>query len=192
MHPIADLELENNPYGSPLAAESVATADLQTDVPVDELRAFVGPNADHYLRKWAPRLLDPEGDVGVSWIALFFPTCWLAYRKMFMLGMAIWAVDFGITVVSAITFPLSSGRYVAMALTMRLVLVVVCCVSANAWYLKHALRSIESARSEGYEGEHLWHALAHRGGTSIGLLIGIIFLTGFLSLIGRVVLIGLT
>jgi len=52
--------------------------------PEEELRAFVGPNADYYLSSWAAA--DPAGGLQAlrwNWPAFFLNVVWLLYRRMY-------------------------------------------------------------------------------------------------------------
>ena len=52
--------------------------------PEEDVRAFVGPNADYYLQAWAAA--DPNGGrqaLRWNWPAFFLNVIWMLYRKMY-------------------------------------------------------------------------------------------------------------
>ena len=144
--------------------------DAQFEEHVEDLRAFVGPRSDYYIRKWAPRLLDPAGEVGMNWVVVFFPFIWFCYRKMYQvaaifMGVAIFeSIAEQVVFLGVLKMPKSPP---GIGLIINLVTSTICGVYANAWYLSHAERIIAKSRAEGNEGEMLWHVLARRGGTSV-------------------------
>jgi hypothetical protein len=80
-------------YAPPSAAPLYAPApQVAPGAPIDpeyeqRVRAFVGPNADHYLAKW--RQIAAAGKPNSwNWAAFFLNAFWLAYRKMWMPALA--------------------------------------------------------------------------------------------------------
>ena len=176
MAPTTLLEPADNPYRSSVAWDAPASRSGYTDDDVIELRAFVGPKADHFLRKWLPRLQDPQqGDVGFSWIAFFFPVLWLGYRKMYLPALIVGVVPAVLSIAQQLVFVnvlhLQSAPLGAN-LILNLLACLVCGLYGNAWYLNHAEAAIAQAHKEGFVGEHLLLTVARRGGTSVLGLIG--------------------
>ena len=65
--------------------------------PEEDVRAFVGPNADYYLQAWAA--VDPN--VGLqalrwNWPAFFLNVFWLLYRRMYKYFWITFAAFLGI------------------------------------------------------------------------------------------------
>ncbi len=105
MVPSALLEPADNPYRSKMNWDSPTTRGGYTDADLIELRAFVGSNVEHFLRKWLPRLEDPQhGDVGFSWICLFFPYLWFGYRRMYKVGLLLTGTSCLVLVLQQIVF----------------------------------------------------------------------------------------
>ncbi|HEY4309749.1 MAG TPA: DUF2628 domain-containing protein [Pirellulales bacterium] len=133
---------------------------------VDELRAFVGPNFDYFLRKWGPRLQNPASEVGMNWMAFFFPTFWFAYRRMYRAAIAVYVIGFVLSIASEIIFLGFLDKQRAPFFIGRVVIGIVCGLGANAWYLSRAQKAIAHARQEGFTGDQLMLVLSQRGGGS--------------------------
>jgi hypothetical protein len=192
MTPPTLLEPADNPYRSTVTWSEPGSRSYSGDELI-ELQAFVGPKAQHFLRKWLPRLEDPErGDVGISWICLFFPVLWFGFRKMYKPAVLILAATVVLTVMQQVLFvnllklvSVPAGSNIIVGLMINLV----CALYGNAWYLNHAEASIARARREGIAGEQLLLTLARRGGTSILGLIGMWVLSFIGGAIGAIAMI---
>jgi hypothetical protein len=144
-----------------------------------ELRAFVGPRSDYYLRKWAPRLEDPKGEVGMNWAAFFLTAFWMAYRKMYAATFIFYGVVMLLTIVQQVAFVGILGSEAVPAgvgLIVNIAVALVCGLCGNAWYLNHTRRKIAAAQAQGLQGENLNYHLARRGGTSLAASFGMVFL----------------
>jgi hypothetical protein len=194
MTPPTLLEPADNPYRSTVAWNEPASRSYSGDELI-ELQAFVGPKAQHFLRKWLPRLEDPEsGDVGFSWICLFFPALWFGYRKLFKPGIVYLAATAALFVGQQLLF-VNILKLAAIPpgsnLIVGLMANIVCGLYGNAWYLNHAEAVIAQTRREGMSGEQLLHTLSRRGGTSVLGLIGMWFLSFVAGVCGALVVIAL-
>jgi Protein of unknown function (DUF2628) len=115
-----------------------------------DLRTFIGPNADRYLRVW--REMD-EGRTRTAWNwpAFLFPELWLLYRKMYLDG----ALVLGILLLGAfVTNPLVSV-FGSLALKVALG------CRGDRLYREHAERRVAEILARHGRG-----ALARAGGTS--------------------------
>ena len=72
---------QHNPPESPILAE-------RTRLIEDDLRTYVGDEADYYLEMWRPLLKNGRGFVGFNWPATLFGAFWFLYRKMYGTGAA--------------------------------------------------------------------------------------------------------
>jgi len=191
MSQAAEFGSRNNPYQS----SSTATLDSPRELPLEEqvaaLQAFVGPRAEFYLRKWAPRLLDPSGETGMNWAAFFLTSFWFGYRKMY----AAVAIYFGVVMLLAILLQVVFVGILKLDilppgvnLIMNLMVSIVCGLCANSWYLAHAQRAINKARAQGLEDEHLHFVLERQGGTSLLAAFGLTFVVGVIFVAVFVVL----
>ena len=177
MSQVADFDPMENPYRSSATLEPMA--DDSPEVLESELRAFVGTRSDYYLRKWAPRLEDPKGEVGMNWVAFFLPAFWLGYRKMYAATFIYFGAILSLTLLQELVFVGILGLPAVspgVGLIVNLATAVVCGLCGNAWYLSHARRAIAAARAQGLQDEHLMVHLARRGGTSLGASFGMVFL----------------
>ena len=170
MAPSTLLESADNPYRSSVQWETTVSRRTYTDADLVELRAFVGPRADHFLRKWLPRLEDPaSGDVGFSWISLFFPVYWLGFRKMYKAMLLLLVVTLILTIAPQFVFVnlLKLERVpLGVAPIIGIMINFVCGLYGNAWYLNHAEATIARSKQEGHIGDQLLITLMQRGGTS--------------------------
>jgi Protein of unknown function (DUF2628) len=165
----AELEYADNPYRSSAVA-SQEYSGFNSGEEVNELCAYVGPKASYYLKKWAARLEDPAGDVGINWVAFFFPSLWMAYRKMYWAVFVYFVVVFllGAGKEALFIFALDQKAAPLLAnLVFNILTGLVCALYGNAWYLAQAHRTITGLRAQGYQDQELLHALARRGGTSV-------------------------
>ena len=71
--------------------------------PEEDVRAFVGPNADYYLAAWAKA--DPNGGLQAlrwNWPAFFLSVVWLLYRRMYKYFWITFAALIGIGMIQAL------------------------------------------------------------------------------------------
>ncbi len=192
MAPSELLEFEN-PYQAPVTlAETLV--DISATDELIELRAFVGPKFEHYLRKWHPRLEDPAGDAGISWVAFFIPVWWLGYRKLyaavFLYAILTIAVKLGLQAIFIHGLGQPDAPLPALAVAWLLIQVA-CLLYGNAWYLRHAQHEIASLKHRGAKGGELLQQIARRGGTSVLGIVLAMFISGMMSIVGAVVAISL-
>jgi hypothetical protein len=185
----AELDYADNPYRS----SAVATQDYSGYDSGDEiadLSAYVGPRSNYYLRKWAARLEDPDGDVGINWAAFFVPSLWMAYRKMylpvFVYFVAVFLLAAGKEVLFIFVLHQKAAPMLAN-LVFNVLTGLVCALYGNAWYLAQARRTISGLRAQGYQDQDLQFALARRGGTSVLAIFLVNIVAGFV--LGLVVMI---
>lgn len=143
-----------------------------------EVAAFVGPNADFYVKKWHARLEETGTETGFNWAAFFLAGVWLVYRKMY-LGAAIF---FGmIALESMLEVWLGVPRSALYLGTLVISLVFGAC--GNQWYFSRAQKAIARVTRLGLPHEDALQSLARRGGTnSVGawavyfLIVALVFL----------------
>ena len=124
--------------------------------PEEDLRAFVGPNADYYLQAWAAA--DPNGGrqaLRWNWPAFFLNVIWMLYRKMYLQA--------------AVTFVIFCMPGV------NIILHILVGAFANYLYYKHAKAKILETRPHLSE-QALYPALKVIGGVhSWAITVGIVF-----------------
>jgi hypothetical protein len=149
---------------------------MSTALTEEEVRAFVGENADYYVQAWAPDLLGQGRGSKFNGAAFLVPVLWLGYRKMYLPLF----IFYGIT--AMIQFVLILGLFVGVleisnSPALGLVVLALACLGmlvpffvagfvGNRWYLARARRVIEEVRSSGLPQEDQLKALSRRGGTS--------------------------
>src|SRR5262245_22711026 len=144
-----------------------------------DLRAFVGPNADYYLRQWHSRLSGQHASAGFNKAAFFLSGFWVGYRKMYKIAFFFFGIILAEMVLEELLFvgvlkmPESPA---VMTPLVGLVVGIVFGICGNGWYLSHAQRVIAKVQSQQLEGVAHSRALAGRGGTSLGISLGLFFL----------------
>jgi hypothetical protein len=177
MSPIAQYDEIDNPY------RSTATLEMAGEVTETELRAFVGPKFDYYLRKWGPKLEDPSADCGMNWAAFFLSGFWFPYRKMYAATFILYGVSLALAILQQVVFVAVIGAETVppgVGLIMNVAVALVCGLYGNAWYLAHTQRKIAEAHAQGYQGDHLMYHLARKGGTSLAASLGLAFLASII------------
>jgi hypothetical protein len=131
-----------------------------------DLRVFVGPNADFYLRRWTPRLLGQDRDTGKNIAAFFCPTFWLGCRRLYGVLLILFGV-MAIDVVLEFALIRANINPNGLGFLVVLILCVVCGVCGNGWYLTKAQRAIAEVRAQGLDGEAGLRAISYRGGINV-------------------------
>jgi|CXWL01.1.fsa_nt_gi hypothetical protein len=154
----------------------------------EEIRAFVGPRADYYLKNWRRAVDGPGKDTGFNWSALFFTVMWLPYRKMYRVAGIFLGVILLETILEEVIYVGILGRPeapVGPGHVLGLVACIVCGGYANDWYLSHARKIIAEIRDQGLPEDAYFEALARRGRTSLlasSSFMVIFFLAGVVTL----------
>lgn len=175
----AEFNQAENPYRSTMAASWESVPDFAGDSQETLLRSFVGSKADFYLQKWASRLADPNGEVGINWSAMLMTVLWFAYRKMYAVatvlagGLMLQAVGLELLFI----FLTGKASPPAISIIINLVVAIVCGLYANAWYLKHAQKAIATTQAQGARGDELLFVLSKRGGSSMLAVFAAMFLS---------------
>ena len=109
---------------------------------VTELRAFVGPNADYYLRKWLP-LLQGGKVADYNWAAFFLSPLWLPYRKMYRWTLAVYGLLLLTAILKQVTSVLGmSGITRTIDFFVLLLIALICGQFGNRWYLAHGRKAM--------------------------------------------------
>lgn len=154
-----------NYYAPPAVSLESAQAGAHSE---RELRAFIGPHASYFLRKWAPRL-EGRGRAGGFSLALV-PLGWayFCYRKLylhaFLAALPLLALGYGVDVCLA-----QAGLDPQWGLAFNALYFGILGLQFNDWYCTHALAKIQAAKAQGLEGDALLDALRRRGRTNLWL-----------------------
>lgn len=162
-----------------------------TDAPTtEELRAFVGPNADYYLAVWEPALTGTgPATAGPRW-AFFFPLYWLGLRGMSGTALVITALvsaelfGEGLLIAAGVE---PGGWETLAAFAVGLTVALVCAVKGNGWYLRYAREEIAHVRTRNLPGQEHLAALAERGGMRGGEMLFVIVTSAVLLLVADAV-----
>jgi hypothetical protein len=148
----------------------------------EEVRAFVSPRADYYLKKWWLDLDSMGSATGFNWAAFFLSGLWLPYRKMYRATTILYGIILLETILEEIVFvgilgkpetPRALGRFVS------LVAAIVCGAFGNDWYLSHSQKAITEVRNQALAADAHFQALAKRGGTSAAASLGFLMVLLF-------------
>ncbi|REK12764.1 MAG: DUF2628 domain-containing protein [Planctomycetota bacterium] len=179
---LAEFDQRDNPYRACAVEAEPFPVHTSLEEEVQLLGAFVGPRANYYLRRWLPKLEDPEaGDVSMNWAAFFLGGWWMAYRKMYRNVFLLASFQTSCTVAQQFALALMTGNAFLIACMGFLVSVMTMFVvglCSNAWYLGHARRQIASMRRQGFHDEQLLMALSRQGGTNFWAGVGVVVLCG--------------
>jgi len=175
-------DLESSQPANPREAFTFAPfqpgEDPSGDSEVDELRRFVGPNADYYLQRWTPLVQGGDGP-GFNGAAFLLAGLWLPYRKMYKVTCLLYGIIFLESILQEVLFAGLNGASESSAgldLLVGLVAAGICGAFGNRWYLSHARKVIAELRAEGLQGEALSQAISDRGGVNFVSSFGLFFL----------------
>jgi len=180
----------------PVGAEPVGAPDSPPPLPSsspeqpdeflssDLTHALIGPKQEHYLRKWQKLLKSSGGDpakvvkqVSWNWPAFFVPYGWLLYRKMYLLGGIMLALQ-----VIYVLVPLDAPE--ALNRTFATAIFIACIITAmygNAWYFDATRKKWAALHNLADKSQAQARAKAE-GGVSLPLGLG-----SFAAVIGLVV-----
>lgn len=163
-----------NPYAAPTAA--VAEPVVEVDDQLRDYADFVGNNFDSYRLKWRLDEKQPSAKDTWHWPAFFFGIMWMLYRKMYALA-AMWAC--GSTALAATLALLDMPDMAGLGINIGIA--AAAGSLGNTFYLKHAQKQIQQAKSGHRGGVHALRAELHlRGGTSgFAVVVGLVVMVGF-------------
>ena len=163
-----------------------------TPITEQELRAFVGRNADHYLEKWRRDLngqvagydqvaiagmMFAQPKTGFNWSAFFLMGLWLSCRKMYAPTLIFAGVMQAETALEEILFIRVLGDSDTPRILGRIARLTIAIAGGSLghrWHLSHARRVIAVVRTRGLaEDEHL-RLLSKRGGASVLAVFGFV------------------
>ena len=142
---------EANPYQAPKARvidenPSPTLRDSSKIVLTEwEIRAFVGPKADYYLKAW--NAADERGmpEITLNWPALLLSALWLPYRKMYTGTVIFYAAGAALALLENFVFVgiLGMPNTPSAAGTLQGLLTgIVCGAFGNGWYGWRARRLV--------------------------------------------------
>lgn len=135
--------------------------DFGDGLTLEEARAFAKDNAGFYLRKWSQYQLDGSFK-GWNWAAFFFRIEWMAYRKLYLEAVALFAVHFIILLLLNMLGLGLVGDLIGFGVALAMG------AYANAYYHQKAVRSARDLRH--LDGQAVLYELGRKGGVSwIGL-----------------------
>jgi hypothetical protein len=142
------------------------TFGIPSHLTSNQVRAFVGPNADYYLERWL--LIEEEQlrPLGFNWPAFFLTGSWLLYRRMyrwFCLGFAVHAGVVALQIAAAVANLRYVVVFIGIALGLsRFAIPIVLGKYGTYWYYLHARRVVRRIAPEGRRED--LPAIARAGG----------------------------
>jgi Protein of unknown function (DUF2628) len=140
-------------------------AHLEEFISFEEQHKVVQKNTSYYDLKWKS-VKNPAKENTWNWLAFFFTTFWLAYRKMYKLFFILvliellWAVPF---------YLVDMPAWVDIPFIIIISLIVG--LNGNRWYFKHTSHVLEQAKSLSESQQDSF--LQTKGGTHIGIMLGL-------------------
>lgn len=147
---------------------------LQETISPQELHKVVQKNTAYYDFKWG-KVENPAQGNTWNWVAFFFPTFWLAYRKMYKLFIifALLAIP-SIVITPFIDIP--EGIYVTFSLALQLGMMIFTGWQGNRLYYKQAVRVFR--KGEDASDHEKAYFLQSKGGASVAGMIGLQVIVG--------------
>lgn len=147
---------------------------LQETIATQDLHKVVKKNTAYYDFKWG-KVENPARGNTWNWVAFFFPTFWLAYRKMYKLF-----IIFALLAIPSIVVPpfidIPDGIYLTFSLVLQLGMMIFTGWQGNRLYYKHAVRILHKA--EDMPDHEKVYYLQSKGGASVAGMIGLQVIVG--------------
>lgn len=150
----------------------------------DLTEALIGTKQEHYLGRWRKLLQKAGGDpakvvkqTSWNWPAFFIPYGWLLYRKMYLLGGIIFALQ-AVYVLIPLDVPPAVNRAFSIAMFAAS---IVTAMYGNAWYFDATRRKWAALRNQADKAQVLVRAKAE-GGVTLPLGLG-----SFAAVVGLVI-----
>jgi hypothetical protein len=142
----------------------------------DEIRAYVGPNADYYLRRWRGLLAGEYRGAGFNFGAFLLSGLYLPYRKMWGKAFLLYGFLLAVQVAEVFLFRnvIEQPPPERSAYAVGLLVALVCGARANRWYFTQTTRAIAYVRWANLEGKEARTRLKRQGWTTLGGAIGIL------------------
>jgi len=146
-----------------------------TSVTEDELRSFVGANADYYLEKWRPHPGETLIPASRNWAAFLFFGFWLPFRRMYkvtaVLALLV-LLENTLEIVFLSIYRVSDTASYGLNSAIGLVFAAICGACANRWYYAHAVKHISRIKLNEPDTEKRAALIAQAGGRSVLSIFG--------------------
>ncbi|MDM7273552.1 DUF2628 domain-containing protein [Sulfurihydrogenibium azorense] len=132
----------------------------------EELRLFVGKNADYYIAKWEE--LGEENKISWNWSAFFFGLLWFAYRKMYphAFGFIVFSLILQYIQIVMKTHPLVIG-------ITNILISIFIGMFGNYLYYQYAKSKIKQIKENIKDERQKTVEIVRAGGTSLSTAIAI-------------------
>jgi hypothetical protein len=139
----------------------------------DQVRAFVGPNANYYVERWHPiHELWGSRALGFNWAAFFLALSWMLYRRMyrtFWIALGVWVGSVMLLTVACTAAILTHAVVLGVLLfgvvvVLPIVFQVIIGVYGTYWYYLHAQNQVSRLTPAAQTDSE---ALGRMGGTRL-------------------------
>lgn len=166
------------PAGAQTSFGGVKPEEKIGEIPAKDFAAYVGSNAVYYLPKFAS-FGNRNKTVSLNFTALFFPSLYYLYRKMYPAGIFLFLINLIFNVFSMVLYmngnvdisssgPLTSVYYAMMALSvLTFVFSILSGLFANRLYYNKAVRDIKRCQKEHPDPQEYVPALMKKGTVSL-------------------------
>ena len=161
-------------------------SDNARDVTKEELRAFVGQNADYYFEKWRSIGFGMTGKAALNAVAALFSPLWMLYRKFYVLLFAFLIFVHSEVLLEELIFVvwLSKPDVVrALDVIITFVNAIIIGSYANYWYYHYACWKIRKIKAIEKDPQKQIQLIARKGGTSLlNLGVPVILIAAFTTI----------
>lgn len=152
---------------------------LESKVNEDQIRLFVGPSADYYIKSWAKmdeKQTKNYGNLGVFLIGIFSIPAWLLYRKLYQVFGYYFAIV-ALLAFSEETGLLKTELPAGIVSYFNLLALLFFTFRGNFLYRRHVLKKLNSIFNT-YKNDHVLKEIKRQGGTNLflALLVSVILL----------------
>ncbi|MCU5681994.1 DUF2628 domain-containing protein [Bacillus wiedmannii] len=147
---------------------------LQETISSQQLHTVVQKNTAYYDFKWG-KVENPAQGNTWNWVAFFFPTFWLAYRKMYKLFIILTLLALpSILIPPFIDIP--DGIFLSIGLVFQLGMMIFTGWQGNRLYYKHAVRILH--KEENMPDHEKAYYLQLKCGASFAGMVGLHIIVG--------------
>ncbi|MDO8954452.1 MAG: DUF2628 domain-containing protein [Gammaproteobacteria bacterium] len=149
---------------------------LRPGVTQENLKAFIGNNADKIIRRGSR-------DISWCWPALFVPSLWLAYRKAYAAAVVVFLVQIALSTLSLLLDTKFPEFIIPLGLLITAVTQILLALFAMRYYLNFASKKVAKINAETADMTSREVLYRVKGGTSAIALVVFMILTSIVGMI---------
>ncbi len=145
-------------------------SDNAGNVTKEELRIFVGRNADYYCEKWRSIGFGETGKAALNAGAALFSPLWMLYRKFYVLLIAFLIFVLAEGLLEELIFIVWLGKpdaVLALDVILMFVNAIIIGRYANYWYYRYACWKIRNLKAIETDPQKQIQLIVRKGGTSL-------------------------